>query len=73
MLSQNSDVRKGRFIACLRKFLKFPFLGAWTVCWAMKRDKVDFDRHPRKKIVENNNKKIPAPETGAGGVLGSDD
>ncbi|WP_162609483.1 hypothetical protein [Flavonifractor sp. An82] len=28
---------------------------------------------PKEKIVENNNKKIPAPETGAGGVLGSDD
>ena len=36
------------------------------VRWMTRRDKVAFDRRQRGIFVKNNNKKIPAPETGAG-------
>ena len=66
MLLQNSDFQKWRFIVCFRKFLKFPFKGVRMVRWMTRRDKVAFDRRQRGIFVENNNKKIPVPETGTG-------
>lgn len=36
------------------------------VRWMTRRDKVAFDRRQRGIFVENNNKKIPVPETGTG-------